>query len=118
MLKIISHLDDIEDIKNCFRLSTKIRNLMLESQQIMQRLIFIFEPFSDSENPNALMGQRIGKYIRNVKVQLKSTTSNYMNELSRFLNQTPNLESLVFKVVDSNPNIRCLPGVVSILISS
>ncbi|XP_070505175.1 uncharacterized protein [Chironomus tepperi] len=100
IINIISYLDDINDIKNCFLLSKDIRILMLQSPTIMRKFIFVFESISDSLKvvKSRLMAQHLGLYIRNVKVQLEKKSSDYMEELSKFLSQLPNLESLVFEV--------------------
>ncbi|XP_070505159.1 uncharacterized protein [Chironomus tepperi] len=73
---------------------------MLQSPTIMRKFIFVFESISDSLKvvKSRLMAQHLGLYIRNVKVQLEKKSSDYMEELSKFLSQLPNLESLVFEV--------------------
>ncbi|XP_070505271.1 telomerase component p95-like [Chironomus tepperi] len=87
IIKIISNLDDFEDLKNCMLLSKTIRNSIFKTPEIMRKIIV---NLSCSESSKFLDFR--GHSIRCLRIQ-----SFQDGTLQTIFSKVPNLEELTFK---------------------
>ncbi|CAG9810732.1 unnamed protein product [Chironomus riparius] len=87
IIKIISSLDDIQDIRNCMLLSKNIRDSIFKTSKIMRKVLVSLNSSEASEFLNFR-----GNSIRCLKIQ-----SHNEDNLKLIFRKVPNLEELTFK---------------------
>ncbi|CAG9810913.1 unnamed protein product [Chironomus riparius] len=93
ILKTISLLDDVEDIKNCMLTSKKVRDAILNSSKIMRRMKLVFRCENDFLSGKLEFLAYNGDSIRCLKVIVNGCCEKLMRFM---LHHVPNLEKLCF----------------------
>ena len=101
ILKIISNLKSIDDIRNCMLLSKEIKDSMLKSPEIMRNIKIQLKCFYETETAKKVLTEH-GRYIRCLSILAKVKSSKLFKDL---LSLVPNLEEFLLekRIVLSRP---------------
>lgn len=94
IIEIISHMNEIKDLRNCMILCKEIREMMFKTPKIMKKIQVVFQDFNYDEI-EVLIFQFLydkGRFIKNMSLFRKHKDPEF---LPYVLNQVPNLEKLI-----------------------
>lgn len=93
IVEIISHLNDIEDMRNCMLLSTDIKDFIYKTPKIMHKIQIAFKSDINLEEISQFLDER-GKFIKNIKIQENFKENKIIDPLliPVILNKCPNIE--------------------------
>jgi len=94
IIEIISHMNEIKDLRNCMMLCKEIREMMFMMPKIMKKIQVVFQDFNYDEIEDLIFQFLYdkGRFIKNLSLFLSYKDPEF---LPYVLNQVPNLEKLI-----------------------